>query len=136
MRIFGELAAELGRRFLEVAAAVQAVMPFPQADILDEAQTRLILGQLPREEAFRIPAVEDVADVEDDGGWAIRGCGVARHRAEAKLQDEDISVDFAELTTPSDRVAVVVTEPLTRDEAWIEFAPGELKVFANGAPVG
>jgi predicted glutamine amidotransferase len=53
----------------------------------------------------------------------------------ARLQDEDVSVDFAELTTPSDRVAVVVTEPLTLDEAWIDFAPGELKVFANGLPL-
>jgi len=54
---------------------------------------------------------------------------------QAHLQDDDISVDFAELTTPADRVAVVVTEPLTRDEAWTEFAPGELKVFAGGAPL-
>jgi len=54
---------------------------------------------------------------------------------QARLQDDDISVNFAELTTPQDRVAVVVTEPLTRDEAWTLFAPGELKVFAAGAPV-
>lgn len=54
---------------------------------------------------------------------------------EAKLQDDDISVDFAELTTTSDRVAVVVTEPLTRNEEWTYFNPGELKVFAAGAPV-
>ncbi|MFL6663143.1 MAG: class II glutamine amidotransferase [Rhizobacter sp.] len=53
----------------------------------------------------------------------------------AQLQDDDIRVDFAELTTPQDRVAVVVTEPLTRDEEWIRFAPGELKVFAGGAPL-
>jgi glutamine amidotransferase len=51
------------------------------------------------------------------------------------LQDEDISVDFAELTTESDRVAVVVTEPLTRNEEWTYFNPGELKVFGAGAPV-
>jgi len=50
----------------------------------------------------------------------------------ARLQDEDMSVDFAELTTTADRVAVVVTEPLTADEAWRAFAPGELKVFVNG----
>ena len=53
----------------------------------------------------------------------------------ARLQDEDISVDFAELTTQADRVAVVVTEPLTADEAWRAFAPGELKVFVNGGVV-
>ena len=54
----------------------------------------------------------------------------------ARLQDEDMSVDFAELTTPADRVAVVVTEPLTTDEPWQAFAPGELRVFLNGVAVG
>ncbi len=54
----------------------------------------------------------------------------------ARLQDEDMSVDFARVTTPADRVAVVVTEPLTADEAWVAFAPGELKVFVDGQPVG
>jgi glutamine amidotransferase len=54
---------------------------------------------------------------------------------QARLQDDDISVNFAELTTPDDRVAIVVTEPLTRDEEWTTFAPGELKVFAAGAPL-
>jgi glutamine amidotransferase len=53
----------------------------------------------------------------------------------ARLQDEDMSVDFAQLTTPSDRVAVVVTEPLTADEPWVALQPGELKVFVDGAPV-
>ena len=53
--------------------------------------------------------------------------------AQARLQDEDISVNFAEHTTPSDRVAVVVTQPLTRDETWTPLAQGELKVFAGGA---
>jgi glutamine amidotransferase len=53
--------------------------------------------------------------------------------ARACLQDEDITVDFAEHTAPSDRVAVIVTEPLTRDEAWTAFAPGEIKVFVKGA---
>ncbi len=51
----------------------------------------------------------------------------------ASLQDEDVTVDFAEHTRPSDRVAVVVTEPLTRDEAWQAFAPGEIRVFLEGA---
>ena len=53
----------------------------------------------------------------------------------AALQDEDLSVDFATLTTPRDRVAVVVTEPLTRDETWVAIAPGMLKVFVDGAPL-
>ena len=55
--------------------------------------------------------------------------------AAACLSDEDLSVDFSQVTTPRDRVAIIVTEPLTRDETWIPFAPGELLVFIDGAPV-
>ena len=50
----------------------------------------------------------------------------------ACLADEDLSVDFSQVTTPEDRVAIIVTEPLTNNEAWIAFAPGELKVFVDG----
>ena len=50
----------------------------------------------------------------------------------AHLQDEDMSVDFAQLTQATDRVAVVVTQPLTANEAWVAFAPGELRVFVDG----
>lgn len=53
----------------------------------------------------------------------------------AKLQDEDMTVNFAEVTTPTDRVAVIVTEPLTCDEAWMKFEPGELRAFVNGSPL-
>ena len=49
--------------------------------------------------------------------------------------DEDLSVNFAEHTMLDDRVAVVATTPLTCDEQWTPFAPGELKVFVDGAPV-
>lgn len=53
--------------------------------------------------------------------------------AHATLSDEDVSVNFAEHTDPADRVAVVVTAPLTTNENWTAFAPGELKVFVDGA---
>jgi predicted glutamine amidotransferase len=52
--------------------------------------------------------------------------------AHAHLADEDLSIDFARNTTPNDRVAVVVTAPLTTNEEWVAFAPGELKVFVDG----
>jgi glutamine amidotransferase len=54
----------------------------------------------------------------------------------ARLQDEDLSVDFASVTTPDDRVAVVATEPLTCDEQWTAMAAGELRVFVDGASAG
>jgi predicted glutamine amidotransferase len=52
----------------------------------------------------------------------------------ASLSDEDVSVDFSQVTTPNDRVAVIVTEPLTTNETWLPFAAGELKVFIDGLP--
>ena len=55
--------------------------------------------------------------------------------AEVKLSDEEMSVDFSRVTTPNDRVAIIVTEPLTTNEAWTAFAAGEMKVFVDGIPV-
>jgi predicted glutamine amidotransferase len=52
--------------------------------------------------------------------------------AAAQLQDAELTVDFANLTTPQDRVAVVVTEPLTCNEDWVALRPGELAVFVDG----
>jgi len=52
--------------------------------------------------------------------------------AVAQLADEDLQVDFEPLTTPSDRVAVIATTPLTDNEQWTAFAPGELKAFGQG----
>jgi glutamine amidotransferase len=53
----------------------------------------------------------------------------------ATLLDEDLTVDFARHTTPSDVVTIVATRPLTMDEAWepvpkarlVAFRAGELK---------
>ncbi|MQA41127.1 class II glutamine amidotransferase [Rugamonas aquatica] len=52
----------------------------------------------------------------------------------AVLSDEDVSVDFSQVTTPNDRVAIIVTQPLTTNEQWTAFAPGELKLFIDGVP--
>ncbi|WP_044528451.1 class II glutamine amidotransferase, partial [Herbaspirillum sp. B65] len=49
--------------------------------------------------------------------------------------DEDLSVDFSEVTTRHDRVAVIVTQPLTDNEVWTQYQPGEMKVFVDGAVV-
>ena len=52
--------------------------------------------------------------------------------ARASLQDDDVTIDFAQHTSTLDRVAVVVTEPLTKDERWDSFGPGEIRVFEAG----
>jgi glutamine amidotransferase len=53
----------------------------------------------------------------------------------ATLKDEDVTVNFAEVTTPKDRVAVVATTPLTVNETWEIGEPGTLWVFEEGARV-
>ena len=53
----------------------------------------------------------------------------------AQLSDQDVSVDFTEVTTEDDRVAIIVTQPLTTNEVWTQFQPGEFKVFVDGAVV-
>ena len=52
------------------------------------------------------------------------------------LKDEDVNVDLSSLNGPQDRLAIVVTEPLTTNEDWVVMAPGELQVFVEGLPAG
>lgn len=52
----------------------------------------------------------------------------------AALTDIYYSVDFGELTTENDCVAVIATTPLTNDEVWVEFKRGELILFDDGLP--
>jgi glutamine amidotransferase len=52
----------------------------------------------------------------------------------AHLVDDDITVDFSDLTTPNDRVAIIATEPLTDNERWTKMEPGELLIFQDGRP--
>jgi hypothetical protein len=63
-----EFLGKLGSRFRKAAPSVQGLVPPVEVDVVDEAEPRLVLRDLPYEEAVGIPAVKDVADVEDDGG--------------------------------------------------------------------
>ena len=63
--------------------------------------------------------------------WLVR-----RHPfTQVSLRDDDLSVDFASVTTPNDRVAVIATDPLTAGEPWTAFSAGELRVFVDGEPL-
>ncbi|MBW4562537.1 MAG: class II glutamine amidotransferase [Mojavia pulchra JT2-VF2] len=55
--------------------------------------------------------------------------------AAAHLIDQDMTVDFQKLTSPSDRVAVIATTPLTDNEVWTPISAGELLVFQDGLPL-
>ncbi len=49
-----------------------------------------------------------------------------------QLKDEDVKVDFSNVTTDKDRVAVIATIPLTENENWMKHMPGTLLLFKDG----
>ncbi len=51
---------------------------------------------------------------------------------EAQLLDDEVQIDFAAVTTPQDRVAVIATLPLTTNEHWQQLAVNELLLFQDG----
>lgn len=50
----------------------------------------------------------------------------------ASLIDAEVVVDFQQETTENDIVTVIATQPLTDDESWHKFNPGQWKVFKLG----
>jgi glutamine amidotransferase len=53
----------------------------------------------------------------------------------AQLTDVDLSLDLDSVNAPGDRMVVIATEPLTRNEPWLSLEPGELRVFQAGEQV-
>lgn len=53
----------------------------------------------------------------------------------ARLADAEVTVDFAEVTTPADVVTVIATRPLTTDEAWTAVPRHTLVAFDAGRPL-
>ena len=52
--------------------------------------------------------------------------------AVAHLKDQDVAVDFNEVTSPDDRVVLVATLPLTDNETWTPLPVGRVVMFADG----
>ena len=50
----------------------------------------------------------------------------------AQLVDCDMSMDLSAHNGPDDRIIIVATQPLTRNEPWVAFEANELKVFIDG----
>lgn len=74
-----------------------------------------------------------------DGDWLFAFCSTKLARitrrapfGPATLRDVDMSVDFTSQTTPDDVVTVLATEPLTGNEAWTLFEPGEWTLWRLG----
>jgi len=74
-----------------------------------------------------------------DGHYLMAYCSTHLHwitrRApfgEARLLDQDVTIDFHKETTPNDVVTVVATQPLTGNESWTRIEPGSYRLFDLG----
>jgi glutamine amidotransferase len=74
-----------------------------------------------------------------DGDWLFSFCSsklasITRRApfGPAQLRDAELSVDFQAETSPDDVVSVVATEPLTANECWHAYLPGEWRLWRGG----
>jgi glutamine amidotransferase len=74
-----------------------------------------------------------------DGDWLFCFCSTKlahiTRRAPfgpARLKDVDVIVDFQAETTANDVVTVIATEPLTENETWTRYEPGEWNLWRRG----
>ena len=51
------------------------------------------------------------------------------------MKYEDVNMNYAEPNGPDDRLAMVVTEPLSTNKSWGALEPGKFKVFVDGVPL-
>ncbi|MET1077987.1 MAG: class II glutamine amidotransferase [Pseudomonas sp.] len=77
-----------------------------------------------------------------DGDWLFAYCSTKlaqiTRRAPfgpARLKDVDVIVDFQAETTPNDVVTVLATEPLTENETWTLYQPGQWSLWRRGESV-
>ena len=123
-RAFCHLLAGLGQRFPHSAPAraeLFAALNALSADIAAHGSFNFILS---------------------DGELLFAHCSTHLHYvvreypfSVAKLIDCELSIDFRRHNHLDDRIAVIATQPLTSNEDWIAFAPGELKMFIGGEAV-
>ena len=48
------------------------------------------------------------------------------------LRDDDVEIDFSKYTTANDKVTIITTQPLTKNEKWVKMKNGGYAFFKNG----
>lgn len=106
------------------------------------APARRALFEAVEETAAAIAAHGSFNFLLTDGDILLAHCGTSLHYVvreypfrSARLADCDLAIDFGRHNHLDDRIAIIATAPLTRDEAWHALKPGELAMFVHGAPV-
>jgi len=102
----------------------------PEGEVLSEALCRL---------AHHLKSMGVFNMMLSEGEFLFCYCSTKLHwitrRApfkKATLSDEDITINFSEVTTDKDVVTVIATQPLTTNEAWQQMQEGEFIAFRSG----
>lgn len=100
------------------------------------------LQQVVADESAKLSTFGPFNFLLSNGRWLFAHCATSLHYIvrqapfrRAHLLDEDVTIDFAQVTQPEDRVSVIATLPLTDDETWTPLQSGELMAFEDGIPV-
>ncbi|VTR25188.1 putative glutamine amidotransferase [Actinobacillus pleuropneumoniae] len=73
-----------------------------------------------------------------NGHWMIARCSTNLHYVTRKapfstaLRDDDVEIDFSKYTTANDKVTIITTQPLTKNEKWVKMNNGGYAFFKNG----
>lgn len=73
-----------------------------------------------------------------NGEWMIARCATNLHYVTRKapfgtaLRDDDVMIDFREYTQESDKVTIITTKPLTKNEQWTQMKNGGYVFFKEG----
>lgn len=73
-----------------------------------------------------------------NGNWMIARCTTNLHYVCRKapfgtaLRDDDVLIDFSKYTTDSDKVTIITTQPLTKNENWVKMKNGGYVFFKDG----
>lgn len=109
------------------------------SDTFDRRPSVETLCEVVHEQACRIGAGGSFNFLLSNGDILIARCSTDLHYLvrqhpfdTAELKDLDVTVDFNQVTSSKDRVAVIATEPLTSNEQWTRIEPGECLVFHDG----
>ncbi|HDL3431476.1 TPA: class II glutamine amidotransferase, partial [Mannheimia haemolytica] len=76
--------------------------------------------------------------VLSNGHWMIARCTTNLHYVCRKapfgkaLRDDDVSIDFSQYTKITDKVTIIATQPLTKNENWTKMKNGGYVFFKDG----